>query len=287
MGIKKNSLFIVLFMFLLIVFDAFQQRYYINSFNLTDEPVLLSTLLKSHFTRWLIWGLISIPFGILVWRFLINQKIHSFTSKLLLAAVAVISFLISVFLICLVSIWQQEVALTFTTLQEYFVFFAYQKGLTFFMAYVTMVLLLNNYARSKKVKDQEVEIINLQQASDELNKTLQLKNNQSEPHLTVKTGYKIKPIPLNQIIWIQADDYCVKVHTGNSSYSLRKSLKALEEQLRPFRFIRIHRGALLNLEYIDQINFESATIRLQNASELPLSRSGIRTLKKRIKETSL
>ncbi len=267
----------------LIVFDTVQQHYYISTFNLSTQPILLGHLLKSHAIRWVVWGLIGIPFGIYVWK-QVKRGGLSFRSLILIFPVTVFAVIISIFLVTLISIWHQDLNVS-EAFMEYYIFFTFQKGLTFFMAYGMMVILLNNHLQMLRVKSQEAEIVNLTQTSKELVENFKLRND--EPFLSIKTGNKVNPIALNDIIWIQADDYCVRIHTEHQSYTLRKSMKALEEQLSPFRFIRIHRGALLNLHYIEQINFESSTVRLHNERELPISRSGIKTLKNRIKESSL
>ncbi len=281
---RRGSILIILFIIGLILFDAIQQQYYINSFELTPEPVLLSDLLKTQSINWSVWGLMGIPFGFFIWRLLrsVRLQIHHYT--IILFGVLSSVFL-CVVLMSLISIWRQNLDLTTAIFSEFFVFFSFQKGLSFSMAYGMITILLNNHFQATKVKVQEAEIVNLTRTSEELAKNLLTKD--EEPFLSIKTGSKISPIALREIIWIQADDYCVRIHSENKSYTLRKSMKALEEQLKPYRFIRIHRGALLNLHYVDQINFESSTVRLQNERELPISRSGIKTLKNQIKESSL
>ncbi len=281
---KRSSLLILLIILGLILFDAVQQRYYINTFKLTPEPVLLGHLLKSQSINWFIWGLMGLPFGIFVWHQLKNTNL-GLRSYTLIFIAATLSVLVSVALISLISMWRQNLELNISIISEFLVFFTFQKGLTYFMAYVTIAILLNTYFQTVKVKAQKAEIVSLTRTSEELVKNLQSKK--EKPFLSIKTGNKITPIALCDIIWIQADDYCVRIHTEHHFYTLRKSMKALEAQLKPFRFIRVHRGALLNLQYVDQINFESSTVRLQNERELPISRSGIKTLKTRIKESSL
>ncbi|MEP5610933.1 MAG: LytTR family transcriptional regulator DNA-binding domain-containing protein [Cyclobacteriaceae bacterium] len=284
---KQNSFLIALFIVGLILFDAFQQRFFINTFNLTPEPALLSTLLKVQMIRWSVWGVVALPFGWFVWKVLNNEISRNFRFFSLIFVLAVVAVSISTLSISLISIADQDLEFTTPVLTEFFIFFSFQKGLTFFMAYATTAILLNNYFQSSKVKAQAVEIVMLKKSSEELVKNILPTDGKEVPYLNIKTGNKLNRILLSDIVWIQADDYCVRVHTADRSYTLRKSLKALETQLKPYRFTRVHRGALLNLHFVDQINFESSTIRLQNESELPLSRSGLKTLKKQIKETSL
>ena len=72
-------------------------------------------------------------------------------------------------------------------------------------------------------------------------------------HLTripVKTGGKIRFIETEQIIWIEALDYYAQIHCAGSKHIIRDSLKALEDQLDQKKFVRIHRGAIANLDFI-------------------------------------
>ena len=124
-----------------------------------------------------------------------------------------------------------------------------------------------------------IEIKNLQKVNDELK---QRGENKEVPHLNIRTAHKLKTIPIEEITWIQSDDYCVKVHTQNSSYTLRQSLKTLENKLRPFRFVRIHRSALLNLDYLDQINYKDSKVMLKNEQEVHASKTGIQKLRRQL-----
>lgn len=283
---KSTSFLIALFLLILITFDAFQQKFYIDTFSLGTDPVSLKELLQSQAIRWFVWLMFSIPFALITWKQIRSKAFWSLKGKLTTLTSILTAILLSILCIGYISIVTSGLDREINLMIEFFTFFAFQKGLTFFMAYSSVILLLISYSKTVRVEHQSAEITSLKRASEELNKTLQLRDAEEEKRLTIKTGNKVDSIPLDKIIWIQADDYCVKIHTESRSYSLRKSLKLLEAQLKPFRFIRIHRGALLNLQYVDQINYETSTIRLQNESELPLSQSGIKTLKRRIKETT-
>lgn len=151
------------------------------------------------------------------------------------------------------------------------------------MASMTLALIIYNQSRNKTIESQVIEISHLQ---DSLEEALQINQNE-EPLLNIKTGNRFQPIPLRDIIWIQADDYCVKIHTENQSFTLRKSMKKLEDQLSAYGFIRVHRGALLNLDYLHQINFEASKIQLVNTAELPLSKTGAKALKRKLEEAAL
>ena len=272
---KYLPYFLIATLLLLIVFDAAQQQYYLTTFDLLPEGASITffDLLKNHLIRWSIWLLSSIPFFLFLKSYISKNSDYSINSKII--SLLFFSLLFALFSVSIHSLLSQDVAITASNFVESFSFFFYQKGLTFLMALIGASLLLANHAKENSLKVHLIEIKQLRKVNDQLRSSKETK----VPHLNIKTGYRLKPIPIDEIIWIQSDDYCVKVHTKDNTYTLRQSLKALQQKLEDFRFIRIHRCALLNLEYIDQINFQSSTVKLKNQSEIPLSKTGIRKLK--------
>lgn len=285
---RKFSIGLAAFILFLILFDAIQQKFYIESFDLLPEGEVLSFtyLLKQHFIRWLIWVIFSIPTSLLIWRYLPRGE-GAITTKSLAAIsiITVFSITLSLSAVSLQSIMSQDLTLTLHIFSEFLVFFVFQKGLTFLMASITLALILYNQSSEKTIESQFVEIKNLKRKSTDLEEALNM--TQSEPHLNIKIGHKFQPIPLNEVVWIQSDDYCVKIHTEDQAFTLRKSMKSLEEQLSKYGFIRVHRVALLNLNFLQQVNFDSSTIRLVNTTELPLSKTGAKALKKKLEQSAI
>ncbi|MEO9873096.1 LytR/AlgR family response regulator transcription factor [Ekhidna sp.] len=281
---KKNTLFLlIVFLLGLILFDAAQQKYYIDNFSpATNDPISFLELLNNQFIRWAIWTTLNVPFCLLIWKYYFKEKNQPHINWIVIGLTIGLSTIISLVLISTHSILSQNVSLN--EFGEFFQFFIYQKGLTFLLATIMLTLVLFNYSKVRTISKQSVEITNLKKTTHNLQEALA---HEETPHLNVKTGYKLKPIPLDEIIWIQSDDYCVKVHTHESCFTLRQSLKALEEKLSPFRFIRIHRTALLNLDYLDQINSDTSKIMLTNKTEIPYSKTGIRSLKEKMKDQSV
>ncbi len=286
---KKLSIGLLVFILFLIVFDAIQQKYYVETFGLIpeNEELSLGLLFKKHFIRWLIWGLLSLPGAILIWKKL--PKNHErLTTKIVLYIAIVILFNIiaAIALISLYEIEDQQLSFSKALLFEFITFFVFQKGLTFLMASITLTMILYNRSRDQTIESQFVEITNLRTKSTDLEEALNISSN-SNAYLNIKTGGKLQPISLSDIVWIESDDYCVKIHTENQAFTLRESMKSLEEKLAPHSFIRVHRAALLNLNYLHQINFDSATIKLSNTTELPLSKTGAKALKSKLQQVSL
>lgn len=71
--------------------------------------------------------------------------------------------------------------------------------------------------------------------------------------LTVKLGDKILLIKLTDIVYVQAEDKYVFLHTADGKKHLTDfTLSALEEKL-PEEFLRVHRSEIINTEYIKEI----------------------------------
>jgi two-component system LytT family response regulator len=58
---------------------------------------------------------------------------------------------------------------------------------------------------------------------------------------------------IEQILWIEAQDYYAMVHATTGHRLVRVSLAALEERLDPDQFLRVHRGAIVNLRHIRKV----------------------------------
>jgi two-component system LytT family response regulator len=94
--------------------------------------------------------------------------------------------------------------------------------------------------------------------------------------LVVKTGGRIIFLKTTEIVWIQADDKYAHLHTANKSHLVRQTLGALEAQLDPQKFIRIHRSAIVNVDSVKELQpmfTGEHTVIMENGTKLTLSRS--------------
>lgn len=88
-------------------------------------------------------------------------------------------------------------------------------------------------------------------------------------------------VPADRIDRIEAEGNYARIHVGKDSYLERRTLRSLETQLDPSRFLRIHRSHIVNLDRIDRIEprFKGAyEVILRDGTRLPLSRSYRRRL---------
>ncbi len=278
----KASFLIIVSIFVIIFFDAFQQKFYLDTFNLDPSGTIsFLDILSTHLTRWLIWAIVSFAYGVYAWKkFTENDYSIGFKTWGKIAALVFGANFFSVILICFANIFQAGSELSVASFTELFIFMFYQKGLSFAFTSCLLVLLIYNRANSLVIDAQWVEIKNLKQQPA----TTQT---EEKPTLNIKIGNKLKVIPINDVHWFEADDYCVKVHTSEKSYTMRKSLKSLQKELTSLNFVRVHRSALLNLDYLDHIDFHSSTVKLQNTLEIPISKSGASLLKEILQTKSV
>ena len=94
--------------------------------------------------------------------------------------------------------------------------------------------------------------------------------------LAVRARGRIVMLDVDAIDWIQAADNYVTVHANGREYLLRETLVALERQLDPGRFVRIHRSTIAPLDRIAELQPSSHgdfDVRLRDGTRLTLSRS--------------
>lgn len=93
--------------------------------------------------------------------------------------------------------------------------------------------------------------------------------------LSVQQGEHIRVVAANDIDWIRADGNYVHIHAGTATYLHRESLRHLLATLDPARFLRIHRGIVVNVDRINEVHplFQgSAEVVLHDGTRLTLSR---------------
>jgi two-component system LytT family response regulator len=94
--------------------------------------------------------------------------------------------------------------------------------------------------------------------------------------LMIKSASRIFFLKVEEIDWIGAEDYYVKLHFGRKSHLLRESMNELEAKLDPEKFLRVHRSSIVNLDRVKELQAHfngDYVVILQDGTELKLSRS--------------
>lgn len=71
--------------------------------------------------------------------------------------------------------------------------------------------------------------------------------------LVVRDGHRTYVFPPEEIEWLEAEDYYVRIHAGAQRPLVRRTLQSLLESLEPLGFIRVHRSAAVNLGAVRQV----------------------------------
>lgn len=100
--------------------------------------------------------------------------------------------------------------------------------------------------------------------------------------IVIKDGSNIRIIPVRDVLYLEAYDDYVKVHTASKYYLKKKTMNYYEEVLDSSDFLRIHRSFILNIHHLTRIeSFEKNSYQatLTNGSTIPVSRNAYSALK--------
>ena len=99
--------------------------------------------------------------------------------------------------------------------------------------------------------------------------------------MTVRSGQKIKIIPIGDILYIKADGDYISIRTAEGSWLKEQTMKYTEDRLPIADFVRIHRSYIVNIRQIIRIERygEKQLIVLNNNEKIKISAARYRTLK--------
>jgi two-component system LytT family response regulator len=105
--------------------------------------------------------------------------------------------------------------------------------------------------------------------------------NQAE-RIVVKTGNKVKIIPMHDIHYLEADDDYVKIVTSDGSYLKNRTMQYYEKTLDARFFVRVHRSHIVHVNQITRIDpyqKETHLAVLRDGKQIPVSKTGYSKLK--------
>jgi two-component system LytT family response regulator len=95
--------------------------------------------------------------------------------------------------------------------------------------------------------------------------------------ILVRDRSDVHIIPVEDVMYIEAQDDYIEIHTSKGSFLKNERISNLEEALDDHQFCRIHRSFIMNIEYLSKIEphtKDSKLAILKNGRNLPISRSG-------------
>ena len=94
--------------------------------------------------------------------------------------------------------------------------------------------------------------------------------------LVVRDGGRTLVIPHDDIMWIEAEDYCARIHMRRRTLLVRDSLRALADSLEHAGFVRVHRSAIANvacIRTVEPLSSGDQRLTLENGTVLRVSRT--------------
>ncbi len=267
---------------LIIFFAAAQQYYYIVRFDLASPAgVSFFEILIGQLYQWLIWA----GFGLLLWKFMPTLLRFNSTRLERLWHYA-LTLMVLVFLnVVVISFFRVVIngqPLAISPIYDFFIFHIFQKSPIFFIAFSFLMVMYHFLLNQDKLAIKLAELVDLKESNLSLYNALRQQSyDDSTAMIEVKIGHRIKYVPMSSIKWVQADDYCVKIHdAADQVYTIRTSMKAMENELPKNQFFRIHRKSIVNTKHIVEfIANDQPSVVLDNGVNLSVATTRIKMLK--------
>ena len=92
----------------------------------------------------------------------------------------------------------------------------------------------------------------------------------------VRTGERYVLVKAASIQWVEAEDNYVRLHVEGESHLMRQTMSGILERLDPKQFRRIHRSAIVNLDFVRELQSWTGgdmLVLMRDGTKLTLSRT--------------
>ncbi|MGG3891420.1 LytR/AlgR family response regulator transcription factor [Metabacillus fastidiosus] len=137
----------------------------------------------------------------------------------------------------------------------------------------------------KRIEQTIEKIVMWKQLKKESDQSLQEKNIKSEKNvnkLAVVKDERIILVDIHNIIYVGTENRQVIVKTLNEKYVIDTPLYEIEQKLQSHSFLRVHRGYIINMDYVNEIEqwFNGTyNVIFRDGSKAPISRSYIKSVR--------
>ncbi|MGV3710882.1 MAG: LytR/AlgR family response regulator transcription factor [Gemmatimonas sp.] len=76
---------------------------------------------------------------------------------------------------------------------------------------------------------------------------------QRKTRIPIKNDGRVTLLPVQDIEWVESSDNHVKIHANRQIFTVRQTLQSMEQSLSPTEFVRVHRGSMVNVARIKEI----------------------------------
>jgi DNA-binding LytR/AlgR family response regulator len=98
--------------------------------------------------------------------------------------------------------------------------------------------------------------------------------NKGNEEIFIKKNSSLVKLKFDEILWIEAMENYVVIHTFDDKFTIHFTMKAIGEKLPPKEFIRVHRSFIINLKKVDLIEDNTIIMKTSSGSKLiPIGKS--------------
>ena len=104
--------------------------------------------------------------------------------------------------------------------------------------------------------------------------------------IRVEEKDRIRFVPVREVQWIEAQDYCVLLHLAGERILRRGTLKQFLRGLDPAQFVRVHRSAAVNVRHVRELAIAGAgglTARMSSGAEVGVAKAFRSELEERLR----
>ncbi|MDG4477206.1 LytR/AlgR family response regulator transcription factor [Streptococcus parasuis] len=112
--------------------------------------------------------------------------------------------------------------------------------------------------------------INYYAFSQRLNRAIERMKKKSGKQLLISRNGVVKKISTEEIIYVEAHNHDLEYHLINETFSVRGTLRSLEEELGGLSFFRCNSGCLINFDFVDGLDNNNLII---NGTLISVSRA--------------
>lgn len=101
---------------------------------------------------------------------------------------------------------------------------------------------------------------------------------QQKERIVVKSGSSIIVIPVEDIVYLEAADDFVKIHTRKGTWLKNRTMAHFEKILDGSKYIRVHRSFIVNISEatrLDPYEKDSHVLLLKSGEKIPVSKQGM------------
>ncbi|MBN1158004.1 MAG: response regulator [Bacteroidales bacterium] len=102
--------------------------------------------------------------------------------------------------------------------------------------------------------------------------------------IVVKSGNKIRVIPVGKINYLEAQDDYVMIYTDEGKHLKKGTMGYFEEHLDASAFVRVHRSYIVKIDQVSMIepySKDNYIMKLKNGAQIRVSRNGLKNIREK------